>query len=47
MGKKLAFKRVLLKLSGEVFGSEKKSVDFEKINKIASVIQKVRENTKV
>jgi len=47
MKSKLAFRRVLLKLSGEVFGSEKKSVDFEKINKIASIIQKVRENTKV
>jgi len=47
MKSKLAFKRVLLKLSGEVFGSEKNSVDFEKINKIASIIQKVREKTKV
>lgn len=47
MSKKLAYKRILLKLSGEMFGSEKLSIDFDQINKIASIIQKVRQNTNV
>jgi uridylate kinase len=45
MGEKLAFKRILLKISGEEFGSEKASIDFSKVNKIAAIIQKVRQNT--
>ncbi|MBI3366533.1 UMP kinase, partial [Candidatus Roizmanbacteria bacterium] len=47
MDKKLAYRRVLLKLSGEMFGSEKRSMDFDQVNKVASVIQKVRKNTNV
>ena len=47
MNKKLAYKRILLKLSGEIFGSEKKSIDFEKVNKVASIIRKVRKDTNV
>jgi len=47
MKEKLAYKRILLKLSGEIFGSEKGILDFNQVNKIASVIQNVRKNTQV
>lgn len=47
MNKKLAYKRILLKLSGEIFGSEKKSIDFGKVNQVASIIRKVRKDTNV
>jgi len=45
MNKKLAFKRILLKISGENFGSEKGGLDFNKIGQIASIIQKIRKDT--
>ncbi|MFH0979828.1 MAG: UMP kinase [Candidatus Roizmanbacteria bacterium] len=47
MNKKLAFKRILLKISGENFGSEKGALDFNKVGQIASIIQKVRKDTDV
>lgn len=47
MNKKLAFKRILLKISGENFGSEKGGLDFDKVGQIASIIQKVRKDTGV
>lgn len=47
MDKKLAYKRVLLKLSGEMFGSKNRSIDFNQVNKVASIIQKVRKHTGV
>lgn len=47
MNKKLAFKRILLKISGENFGSEKGGLDFNKVGQIASIIQKVRKDTGV
>lgn len=47
MKEKLAYKRILLKLSGEIFGSEKGSLDFNQVNKIALIIQNVRKNTQV
>ncbi len=47
MKEKFAYKRILLKLSGEIFGSEKGVLDFNQVNKIASVIQNVRKNTQV
>ena len=47
MDKKLAFKRVLLKISGENFGSEKLGLDFSKVSEIAAIIRKVRKNTGV
>jgi len=45
MNKKLAFKRILLKISGENFGSEKGGLDFNKVGQIASIIQKIRKDT--
>ncbi|MFN4212369.1 MAG: uridine monophosphate kinase, partial [Microgenomates group bacterium] len=45
--KSLTFKRVLLKLSGEIFGSEKKPIDFEKVKKVSFVIKKVFEEIKI
>jgi len=47
MGRTLAYKRILLKLSGEIFGSEKMSLDFERVSKVASIIRKVRKDTNV
>lgn len=41
------FKRVLLKLSGEIFGSKEKTIDFENVKKVSSVIKKVIEETKI
>src|SRR3990167_5681323 len=46
-GKKLAYKRILLKLSGDNFGSDKKSLDFQSVGKIAKVIKDVHKNTGV
>ena len=43
----LAYKRVLLKLSGEVFGKEKQGLDFDTVNKVASTIRNVHKNTGV
>lgn len=43
----LAYKRVLLKVSGGVFGKEKQGLDFETVNKVASVIRNVHKNTGV
>ncbi|MBI4009023.1 UMP kinase [Candidatus Roizmanbacteria bacterium] len=43
--KRLAYKRVLLKLSGEVFGSEKKGLDFIEVTKVANIIKKVHGKT--
>lgn len=45
--KKPAYKRVLLKLSGEVFGKEKQGLDFDAVNKVASVIKNVHTKTGV
>ena len=45
--KSMAYKRVLLKVSGEVFGKEKQGLDFKTVNKVASVIRKVHKNTGV
>jgi len=45
--KPLYYKRVLLKLTGKTFGSEKRSIEFNKVNKIAKIIQQVRKNTGV
>jgi len=39
--KKPAYKRVLLKLSGEVFGKEKQGLDFDTVNKVATIIKNV------
>lgn len=48
MGKKpLAFQRVLLKLTGEIFGSRQKTIDFDNVKKVALVIKKVLEETKI
>lgn len=43
--KPLRYKRVLLKVSGEVFGKEKQGLDFQEVNRIASIIKKVHKNT--
>lgn len=43
--KPLRYKRVLLKVSGEVFGKEKQGLDFDAVNKVASIIKKVHKNT--
>ncbi len=45
--KSLIYKRALLKLSGEIFSSEKRPVDFDQVNKVALIIEKVRKNTGV
>ncbi|OGK23966.1 UMP kinase [Candidatus Roizmanbacteria bacterium RIFCSPHIGHO2_02_FULL_37_9b] len=46
-GKKPAYKRVLLKFSGEVFGKQKQGLDFQSVNKVASVIKNVHNKTGV
>lgn len=45
--KSLRYKRVLLKLSGGIFASDKRGLDFAHVNKVASIIEKVRKNTGV
>ncbi len=41
------YKRILLKLSGEVFGSQNKGLDFTSIETVGQDIQKVRKNTDI
>lgn len=41
----MKYKRILLKLSGEVFGKEKQGLDHEAVEKIASELQKIHQNT--
>lgn len=41
----MKFRRVLLKLSGEVFGSDKAGLDFSAVEKVAYIIESVRKNT--
>lgn len=42
-----SYKRILLKLSGEVFGKEKKGLDFLTVGKVAKIIKDVHKKTKV
>lgn len=43
--KPLAYNRVLLKLSGEVFGKDKQGLDFTTVNQVASRIRNVHKKT--
>ena len=43
----LTYKRVLLKISGSPFGSDKKSIDFHNVGKIAQIIKNVHFKTGV
>ena len=45
--KPLAYNRVLLKLSGEVFGKDKQGLDFTTVNQVASRIRGVHKKTGV
>src|SRR3989344_7357005 len=45
--KPLTYKRILLKLSGELFAKDKKSIDFENVNQVAQIIKKVHKSTGV
>lgn len=45
--KKIAYKRILLKLTGEIFGEEKKPINFNNVLKIASIIKKIVKKTQV
>lgn len=45
--KKPAYKRILLKLSGEVFGKEKQGLDFSAVNNVATIIKNVHKKTGV
>ncbi len=45
--KSIKYKRILLKLTGEIFGNDNHPVDFNRISMIASIIKKLRENTSV
>src|SRR3990170_2501599 len=46
-GTSLPYKRVLLKLSGRVFGTEKQGLDFNEVCKVASIIKNVHRKTGV
>lgn len=46
--KKVKYKRVLLKLTGEIFGGkEKKGLDFDAISKLASYLHNLKEKTQL
>lgn len=45
--KEVVYKRILLKLTGEIFSSNKKPVDFENVLKISSIIKNIVEKTSV
>ena len=45
--KSLPFKRILLKLTGELFAKDKKSIDFANVNQVAQAIKKVHKITGV
>ncbi len=45
--KESVYKRILLKLTGEIFSSDKKAIDFDKVLKIASIIKNIVERTNI
>jgi uridylate kinase len=45
--KPIIYKRVLLKITGETFASTNKVLDFKKFDYVASIIERIRQRTKV
>lgn len=46
-GQRLTYKRVLLKLSGGIFGTEKQGLDFKEVAKVGTIIKNVHKKTGV
>lgn len=47
MKENISYKRVLLKLTGEIFGSSNKAIDFNNVKKVSLIIKNVLKKTKI